>query len=372
MKIVPLIQASILLILTIISCGPKEQELSIKFPVKKEASEFCMYYTWVIFYQKGELIEKDTTITNHFRIPDRADSVAIYANGFGYTLVDTSFKLVERSIQLEVDPHSYPYFDAHSQVDKDVKNGALVVYTEDYEFFLMDSIYGWLQKYGARALYRSWNQVSRDERFVYNCYAEKYQLAIDPDAYEHDFRIVDSLTYLELDQYCGKAPRADDFPILHKLEKINYNVAVHTEDLLSQHYQNGYIEEIKENDYGIDRILDSLVISADYSSVRLAEVYGYLHPDEMIEKLIPLLTDTTYVGLTNSADLIIEDRISSGDLEFYGHGGVVADDLFIVSGRANHLLHEITGSTLGQVRMNPRLDYLEQLLCRWRTYRDLI
>jgi hypothetical protein len=253
-----------------------------------------------------------------------------------------------------------------------VKNGELIVNTEDYEFFLIDSIYGWLQKYGASAEYHSWEEPGRDQRFVYDCYSLKYFLEIDSNAFENDFQALDSLTYLEIDQFCDKSVEIDDLPILLRLGKINDYLIPHIEENLNQNYQRWYIEEIKEKNYSLDNILDSLLTSPNYHFVRLAEVYGYFYPDEMIEKLIPLLTDTTYVGLTNSADLIISDRINSGDLQFYGHGGVVADDLFIVSGRANHLLHEITGSTFGQVKMNPKKHYLERLECRWRTYKTLI
>ena len=58
------------------------------------------------------------------------------------------------------------------------------------------------------------------------------------------------------------------------------------------------------------------------------------------------------VGLTNSADVIIWERIESGELKFYGHGWVIEDDLFSVAGRASWPLKELTGLSLGSVKPN--------------------
>jgi len=57
--------------------------------------------------------------------------------------------------------------------------------------------------------------------------------------------------------------------------------------------------------------------------------------------------DPRLVGLTNPMDLIIWDRIESGDLESYGHGLVSDHDLFTVGGRASWLLraHATGGSS---------------------------
>ncbi len=61
--------------------------------------------------------------------------------------------------------------------------------------------------------------------------------------------------------------------------------------------------------------------------------------------LIDMLTDTTTVGLTNTADLIIPGR----NLPFYGHGGVSQEDLFTVCGRASHILNDLTGESFAVV-----------------------
>ncbi|MEL6275841.1 MAG: hypothetical protein AAFU03_12120, partial [Bacteroidota bacterium] len=82
MKSLSLIQASLLLVLVTISCYPKKNEIYIEFPIKKKASELCEYYTWARFFHEGDLINRDSTITNHFRIPDQADSVEVYVNGY--------------------------------------------------------------------------------------------------------------------------------------------------------------------------------------------------------------------------------------------------------------------------------------------------
>ena len=65
--------------------------------------------------------------------------------------------------------------------------------------------------------------------------------------------------------------------------------------------------------------------------------------------LVARLTIKTKVGLENTADLIIWERIGSGDLKFYGHGGGMQDDIFTIAGRASWILNELTGEEFAVV-----------------------
>ena len=108
-----------------------------------------------------------------------------------------------------------------------------------------------------------------------------------------------------------------------------------------------------------DRDFPPLMKARDWMSGSLDNARG------MIAPLIGLLTDTTVVGLTNSADLIIWERIQSNDMEFYGHGWSVADDLFRVAGRASWLLKEITGRDFGTVHPSSSLSNLKKMQEQW-------
>lgn len=73
---------------------------------------------------------------------------------------------------------------------------------------------------------------------------------------------------------------------------------------------------------------------------------------EVFPHLISRLAIKQKIGLVNTADLIIWDRIETGDLEFYGHGGSIDEDLFTIAGRASWILNDITGEEFAVVHAN--------------------
>ena len=77
------------------------------------------------------------------------------------------------------------------------------------------------------------------------------------------------------------------------------------------------------------------------------------HYDETFPFLVARLSNKTKIGLKNTADLIIWGRMDTGDLRFYGHGGVIREDLFTIAGRASAALNQITGESFAVV--NPDL-----------------
>jgi hypothetical protein len=80
--------------------------------------------------------------------------------------------------------------------------------------------------------------------------------------------------------------------------------------------------------------------------------------------LISLLTDTTTVGLTNTADLIIPGR----NMKFYGHGGVIEEDIFTVSGRASYILNELTGENFAVVHPTTTMTELKNFQTFWTNW----
>jgi len=186
------------------------------------------------------------------------------------------------------------------------------------------------------------------------------------------FRRLDSLKYLELDQLCDSQPSMEKLHLLLQMSEVNFDISTHISTQSSENYRKRYFEKFDKSATTINSIIDSLKSQSDLYFVDLAEHYSFKNPNVMFQELASMLLDTTYVGLTNSGDLIYWERNVSGDLNYYGHGGVVFDDVFTRSGRANHLLTELTGTRLGNVRMNPELDYLDKLKCRWETYFKLI
>jgi hypothetical protein len=70
---------------------------------------------------------------------------------------------------------------------------------------------------------------------------------------------------------------------------------------------------------------------------------------EAFPHLVARLSAKKKIGLTITADLIIPDRLATNELKFYGHGGMIREDLFTVAGRASWILNEITGESFAVV-----------------------
>ncbi|MBK9633641.1 MAG: hypothetical protein IPO64_03755 [Bacteroidetes bacterium] len=85
----------------------------------------------------------------------------------------------------------------------------------------------------------------------------------------------------------------------------------------------------------------------------------------IIPELIKRITDTTYVGLTDANDVVIWERVKTGEMKRNGIAFYVDDDLYIVAGRADWLLRRISGLDNGRVKMNPAMADLKALQQKW-------
>jgi hypothetical protein len=162
------------------------------------------------------------------------------------------------------------------------------------------------------------------------------------------------------------------------LPKTENNVLVFPENIV---LSETFVEKIKEQKkefhrifrkdttrikkYSVEFILDKIDNNKEYQYIFESEFWLAFNYKKMIPELIKRITNNKEIGLINTADLIIWERIESGDLESYGHGGVAFDDLFKVSGRANHLLKRITGENFGNVMMNTSQKELTKLQNKW-------
>ncbi len=346
--------------------------IHVEIPYGFDVEDLCDYYSWAVFYSNGKQVKNDSSITNYYCIEESVDSVVIYANGSGYEVIDTTFKLDTDYILLNHRTESNRYFDTHKKAFQDISNKNIEITTEDNDYYLLDSAYHFMNFFDVSISFVDWDIPGRNERFTYNCIIENYIEEEDSLFFRRQFRRLDSLKYLELDRFCNKEPSIGKLQLLLQMDETNLDVSAHISKQYSAHYQKYYIDVLNKFVPTTESILDSLKYQTDFRFIRLAEIYSYKQPKAMFFELTSMLLDTTYVGLTNSADLIYWERIESGDLKYYGHGGVVFDDVFTRSGRANHLLTILTGTRLGNVRMNPDLDYLDKLKCRWETYIEMI
>jgi hypothetical protein len=108
-----------------------------------------------------------------------------------------------------------------------------------------------------------------------------------------------------------------------------------------------------------------IATSKDFEDLFRIRFWCGENPEKIIPWLIEKTDDGSFVGLENSADLIIWERIESKDLKFYGHGWVVEDDLFTVAGRASWLLRDVAGERFGSVKPKSTKDELSTLKRKW-------
>lgn len=119
--------------------------------------------------------------------------------------------------------------------------------------------------------------------------------------------------------------------------------------------------------FGIQDALN-LIDTATDLSFGSAKSWCIKNYEVVFPYLIARLSDKRKIGLNNTADLIIWDRIASGDLEFYGHGGVITEDVFTIAGRASWILNQITGEEFAVVHGDLTEQQAEVFKHLWMDY----
>jgi hypothetical protein len=117
-----------------------------------------------------------------------------------------------------------------------------------------------------------------------------------------------------------------------------------------------------------ESLLRNLTSDMSFWVVSTARYWCAKNASEIIPDLIHLLENPKVVGLEDYADTIILERIESKDMQFYGHGAMVVDDLFSIAGRASWILSEITGQRFGKVtpKSTPEeLKHLSEVWAKW-------
>ncbi len=120
----------------------------------------------------------------------------------------------------------------------------------------------------------------------------------------------------------------------------------------SKGYSVGYFSRFYPDSMDLNDALSIIDSAQEFYLIRDAISWCIYNSEEAFPYLIARLSDKRKIGLTNSADLIIVDRIATGDLKFYGHGGFMREDLFTVAGRVSAALNEITGEEFAVVHAN--------------------
>lgn len=125
----------------------------------------------------------------------------------------------------------------------------------------------------------------------------------------------------------------------------------------------GWNKEIKS--FTPAYMLEKIDTSPDYNDLYIAEYWIAYNYQAMIPELIKRISNNTEIGLVESMDLVIPERVASGQMADYPNGQISEDDLFTVAGRANRLLKVITGEDFGDVSMKSSPFALKDLQNKW-------
>jgi len=150
-----------------------------------------------------------------------------------------------------------------------------------------------------------------------------------------------------------------------KLEKLPDSFQQSVDKQIKDYYRLFKKDSSTTNHYTVSFMLDKIDSDSNYQYIFLAEFWSAFHYQDMIPELIKRIANKDEIGLVNSADLIIWERVQAKQMQFWGHGGVSSDDLFTVAGRANRILTKVTGQNFGNVSMYSTQDQLVTLQKSW-------
>lgn len=303
----------------------------------------------------------------HVKLPKNTD-IHIYSYYSDIHKTELDIKTTDKDsikLDLKVRPKEYVY--TRDAAVKDINSGLIQIITYDTLAYNWNKELKYNEKHGFTYYLLSFPEdyEFRNNIDGYNFEMQNHLDSIDPAWYEDVFTIEDSLRHLEADNYI-KSHKIDlknlKFPKNAKLSK-KMQLALEEQKSESERiFRHGEKQNIEQ---GMNYYLNKIDSFEDYYPIFYAEYALPPHYADVIPELITRITNGKEVGLKNTADLIIWERIESGDLEFYGHGGIAADDLFTVAGRANHLLKKITGEDFGYVSMYSTEKDLKKLQGRW-------
>lgn len=120
--------------------------------------------------------------------------------------------------------------------------------------------------------------------------------------------------------------------------------------------------------FSLDSVLHIIDSEKEFWRLCAAKTWCFTHPSEVFPHLICRLSNKTKIGLVNTADLIIWDRIRTGELKFYGHGGGMQEDIFTIAGRASWILNWMTGEDFASVGIELTPTLAKEFQTQWTVY----
>jgi hypothetical protein len=130
-----------------------------------------------------------------------------------------------------------------------------------------------------------------------------------------------------------------------------------------ERYGNSYSDT-----FNLDDALSIIDSAKDFGTIMSAKSWCIDNYEKAFPYLVTRLSMKKKIGMENSADLIIWDRIRTGDLKFYGHGGGMNEDIFTIAGRASWILNELTGEDFASVQIDLTEEQVIKFKNMWLNY----
>lgn len=136
----------------------------------------------------------------------------------------------------------------------------------------------------------------------------------------------------------------------------------------SVNINGGYYGDSYPENWTLSDVLAIIDTAKTWSKIRTAKSWCLKNYEASFPHLIARLGIKEKIGLINTADLLIWDRIRTGDLTFYGHGSGMTEDIFTIAGRASWILNELTGERFAQVRVTTTEEDVQEFKKQWVSY----
>lgn len=312
-------------------------------------------------YSSSISVNKDGSFSKSFPKGATIEMSTYYPDFYSKDTVVTTGMQPRVEVNFKVSPKIYLYSEVTANAD--IKAGKLQLITQDTLMYNWNKKLGYTKQFGFDYLLLAFDDYEFDDNAsAYNYTVTKHLATVNDSLwYSKLSGIEDSLRHIEADTYSSK--NSID---LNRLKAPEY-------DKLSPKMKKAIAESKEDAEWlkiislseKASQVLYWIDKDKEYHHIFEAEYWMAYNYESIIPELIKRITNKKEVGLINTADLIIWERIDSGDLKFYGHGGVAFDDLFTVAGRANHLLSIITGEDFGRVSMYATEADLKKLQNRW-------
>lgn len=275
---------------------------------------------------------------------------------------------------------------------EDIRENKVVFVTDDRDKYKLNKKYnytkefGFIYKYEEEKKFHEFNEhitiIDENGKILnpgpsneysisdYNSEIEKYLATKDSFWYKKLRLVEDSLKFMKIDNYGEKypieiqslrIPKEEDFPItmMETIEMLKSET-----ERLFRRYEKDIVSPLEVTQYEMDFLLRQIDSNTNYNYIWKTQFWAAYHYQEILIELIKRVGINKEIGLSNTYH-VIRERCETGEMQWHEHFSIYDDDLYKVSGRANHLLKMITGEDFGYISVYHSDKDVKRIQHRW-------